>query len=86
MRVGRNVTVPAGSDIDVILAPDAFPRLRLRDPWLWWPNGLGDPHLYDLTLTASVGGTESDRRTTRFGIRQFTYEYGGGPSVADGTR
>ena len=33
------------------------------------------PHLHDLTLTATVAGQRSDRRTTRFGIRQFDYEY-----------
>ncbi|GAB7101977.1 hypothetical protein JCM4814A_02910 [Streptomyces phaeofaciens JCM 4814] len=75
VRVSKVVTVPAGRSVDVTFAPDAFGRLRLRDPQLWWPNGLGDPVLHDLTLVASVGGTESDRRTTRFGIRQFGYEY-----------
>ncbi|MET9032748.1 discoidin domain-containing protein [Streptomyces mirabilis] len=75
IRVSKAVTVPAGRSVDVTFAPDAFSRLRLRDPALWWPNGLGSPALHDLTLAASVDGTESDRRTTRFGIRQFGYEY-----------
>ncbi|MFF3934950.1 discoidin domain-containing protein [Streptomyces phaeofaciens] len=75
VRVSKVVTVPAGGSTDVTFTPGAFGRLRLRDPQLWWPNGLGDPVLHDLTLVASVGGTESDRRTTRFGIRQFGYEY-----------
>ncbi|MEV6197859.1 discoidin domain-containing protein [Streptomyces sp. NPDC051920] len=75
VRVSKTVTVPAGKSVDVVFAPDVFGRLRLRDPELWWPNGLGNPRLHDLTLTARVDGTESDRRTTRFGIRQFGYEY-----------
>jgi hypothetical protein len=75
VRVSKVVTVPAGRSVDVTFTPDAFGQLRLRDPKLWWPNGLGEPHLHDLTLTASVDGTVSDRRTTRFGIRQFGYEY-----------
>ncbi|MEV7809300.1 discoidin domain-containing protein [Streptomyces flaveolus] len=75
VRVSKTVTVKAGESLDVVFAPDAFGQLRLRDPRLWWPNGLGEAHLHDLTLTASVGGQESDRRTTRFGIRQFGYEY-----------
>ncbi|MFB6784979.1 discoidin domain-containing protein [Streptomyces sp. NPDC056352] len=75
VRVSQVVTVPAGRSVDVLFAPDAFRQLRLRNPKLWWPNGLGEPNLRDLTLTASVGGQESDRRTTRFGIRQFGYEY-----------
>ncbi|MFJ1870603.1 discoidin domain-containing protein [Streptomyces chartreusis] len=75
VRVSKAVTVKAGESVDVVFAPDAFQQLRLRDPKLWWPNGLGRPHLHDLTLTASADGQESDRRTTRFGIRQFGYEY-----------
>ncbi|WP_338704148.1 discoidin domain-containing protein (plasmid) [Streptomyces sp. Q6] len=73
VRVSRTVTVPAGDDIDVSFTRDAFAALRVRDPGLWWPNGLGEPTLHDLTLTARTGGAESDRRTTRFGIRQFGY-------------
>ncbi|MCX4911521.1 discoidin domain-containing protein [Streptomyces sp. NBC_00878] len=75
VRVSKVVTVPAGRSVDVTFTPDAFGRLRVRDPKLWWPNGLGDPALHDLTLVASADGAESDRRTTRFGIRQFGYEY-----------
>ncbi|PKW12250.1 Glycosyl hydrolases family 2, sugar binding domain [Streptomyces sp. 1222.5] len=74
-RVSKSVTVKAGESADVVFAPDAFAQLKLRDPELWWPNGLGEARLHDLTLTAAVGGQESDRRTTRFGIRQFGYEY-----------
>ncbi|MFJ3672420.1 discoidin domain-containing protein [Streptomyces sp. NPDC090106] len=75
VRVSRTVTVPAGSDIDVTFTPDAYAALRVHSPDLWWPNGLGEPALHELTLTVRAGGTESDRRTTRFGIRQFGYEY-----------
>ncbi|WP_328463454.1 discoidin domain-containing protein [Streptomyces sp. NBC_00448] len=74
VQVSQAVTVAAGATTDVVFAPDAFAALRLRDPKLWWPNGYGDADLHDLTLVASVGGQESDRRTTRFGIRQFGYE------------
>ncbi|MEU3185450.1 discoidin domain-containing protein [Streptomyces sp. NPDC006923] len=75
VKVSQTVTVPAGETVDVTFAPASYGRLRLRNPKLWWPNGYGKPELHDLTLTASVGGEESDRRTTRFGIRQFGYEY-----------
>lgn len=75
IRLTRSVTVPGGESVDVVFTPVTHPQLRLRDPKLWWPNGYGEPHLHRLTLTASVDGRESDRRTTRFGIRQFGYEY-----------
>ncbi|MEV0485232.1 discoidin domain-containing protein [Streptomyces sp. NPDC050508] len=75
VRVSKVVTVPAGESVEVTFTPDAFGQLRLRDPELWWPNGLGDPALHKLTITAMLDGSESDRRTTRFGIRQFGYAY-----------
>ncbi|MFG2076483.1 discoidin domain-containing protein [Nonomuraea maritima] len=84
VRVSQTVTVPAGESVDVTFSPATHDRLRLRDPKLWWPNGYGEPHLHGLTLVASVDGHESDRRVTRFGIRQFGYEqhvplpFGGG--------
>ncbi|WP_030903113.1 discoidin domain-containing protein [Streptomyces sp. NRRL F-5126] len=75
VRVSTKTTVAAGKSTEVTFAPDDFPALKLHDPKLWWPNGYGDPALHDLTLTASVRGRTSDRRTTRFGIRQFDYAY-----------
>ncbi|MET9479541.1 discoidin domain-containing protein [Streptomyces sp. NPDC006638] len=75
IKVSRSVTVAAGATAEVTFAPADYSQLRLRKPKLWWPNGYGEPNLHDLTLVASVGGAESDRRTTRFGIRQFGYEF-----------
>ncbi|MFJ9713808.1 discoidin domain-containing protein [Streptomyces sp. NPDC101234] len=75
VRVTRTVTVPGGESTEVVLSPADHPQLRLLNPELWWPNGYGEAALHHLTLTASVAGAESDRRTTRFGIRRFGYEY-----------
>ncbi|MFJ3306816.1 discoidin domain-containing protein [Streptomyces sp. NPDC086549] len=75
VRVTQTVAVPGGDSTDVTFTPADHPQLRLHEPRLWWPNGYGEPALHSLTLTASVAGEVSDRRTTRFGIRQFGYEY-----------
>jgi hypothetical protein len=75
VRVSATVTVPAKGSTDVVLTPESHPALRITSPELWWPNGYGDPALHDLALTAVAGGTESDRRTVRFGMRQVDYAY-----------
>ncbi|MGW2959071.1 discoidin domain-containing protein [Streptomyces sp. NPDC001220] len=75
VRVTRTVTVAEGESTDVVFTPAEYSQLRLKNPELWWPNGYGEPTLHRLTLTASLDGVESDRRTTRFGIRQFGYAY-----------
>lgn len=75
VRVESTVTVPAGGSTTVTFTPERFRALRLRNPRLWWPNGYGDPHLYDLTLTATVKRSVSDRRALRFGVREFAYDW-----------
>lgn len=42
---------------------------RIRNPELWWPNGMGKPVLHDFLLEAREGDTLVDRHRTRFGIR-----------------
>ncbi|GAA3453254.1 glycoside hydrolase family 2 protein [Dactylosporangium matsuzakiense] len=39
-------------------------RVDVPEPTLWWPRGHGEPHLYDLTVTAG-----DDTRTSRVGLR-----------------
>ena len=49
------------------MTPAEFPQLAVRSPRLWWPNGLGRPELYHLTLTFVQDGGVSDVRSVRFG-------------------
>jgi hypothetical protein len=72
--VAQPVTVPAGATVQVVLAPAAFPQLRVRNPKLWWPNGYGDPALHALQLSVEADGAVSDTARLRFGMRQVTYE------------
>jgi len=58
--------------------------LRLANPRLWWPNGMGDHPLYRLELSLQIGGFEMDVIATRFGIR--TLEVRRNPSFPDSPR
>ena len=45
-------------------------RFAIPDARLWWPNGLGEPNLYRLSLSLKPsGGGEADAKVTTFGIR-----------------
>jgi exo-1,4-beta-D-glucosaminidase len=44
----------------------------ITNPQVWWPYGMGGQPLYDLDLTATVGGSASDTAHSRFGIRTVT--------------
>ena len=46
-------------------------RAVIRNPRLWWPNGMGEQNLYTLHVTLSDAASVSDSLTTRFGIREL---------------
>ncbi len=57
-----SVTAPDG----VVSEYDTTDTL-IENPKIWWPNGLGDQPLYNLTLQAIVGGEVVDSMTKRIG-------------------
>ncbi len=59
----------------ICFSPDEYPRLNLRNPRLWWPNGYGCQELYTLSLQVKNGNSAlSDEASIRFGVRELTYE------------
>ena len=59
------VTIAAGKEQTVSA------MVTVRDPKLWWPNGMGDQPLYLLRAEVSDGAGVSDRLITQFGIREL---------------
>ncbi len=43
-------------------------EFSLRNPQLWWPNGLGEPFLYEF-IAELENGRNTQANTTKFGIR-----------------
>jgi exo-1,4-beta-D-glucosaminidase len=66
------VALAPGEDRELALTPAEVPQLLIRSPRLWWPNNLGEPNLYHLTLEAQTGGAVSDRAEVDFGIREVS--------------
>lgn len=52
--------------------------LRLKNPTLWWPNGYGEPSLYNCTVRYIDSGRVSDSVRLSFGIRKYSYDTIGG--------
>jgi beta-galactosidase/beta-glucuronidase len=76
----KQATLKPGENV-VKLTPAEFSQLNLQHPRLWWPNGYGSPELYHLKLAVNAGGSVSDNKEVRFGVREISYEL----SLLDGT-
>ena len=61
------VTVPARGVQTVTLDPASVPGLRLANPRLWWPNGYGEPSLYDVELRFETSAAVSDAKAFSVG-------------------
>ena len=45
--------------------------LAVKNPRLWWPNGIGEQPLYDMNLSFEIGNQVSHRERLRYGIREI---------------
>jgi hypothetical protein len=78
VRFEQAVQIEPDATKTVVLDPSTQPALRLEKPKLWWPNGYGDPSLYDVTLELVADGQVSDAKSFKAGVRQYTYSEDGG--------
>lgn len=69
----QQVELQAGEEKLITFAPDNTPALHFENPQLWWPNGYGEPHLYDVKMAFEVDGKVSDELNMKSGIRQMTW-------------
>lgn len=70
----KEVTLAAHQKETVKLDADNTPQLLLKNPRLWWPNGYGEPNLYDVCLNFDINGKVSNETNFKTGIRQMTFE------------
>ena len=54
IRFEKEITLAAGEEKEISFSPADFPQLREQRMHLWWPNGYGDPYLYDAGFTLST--------------------------------
>lgn len=66
----------------ITFEPKEFVQLKVANPKLWWPNGLGAPDLYSLHLSFENNGQLSDARDITFGIREIAYDAPGTDNLA----
>jgi len=74
ITIEKQVEIAPWSTLAYTFDPETFSQLKIKNPKLWWPNGLGEPNLYSLHLSFVMDGKISDEKETRFGIREISYD------------
>ena len=74
VRFEQPVDLAAHEDKTVVLDPETYKQLQIKNPTVWWPYQMGTPHLETLTMRFTEGGKISDEQSVRFGIREVTSE------------
>ena len=73
VEVSKKVSLAPGAEIEAVFTKDEFPALRISNPKLWWPNGMGEQNLYSANITVKQDGKISDTKKVRFGVREYEY-------------
>ena len=66
----KQVTLAAGEEIEESFSPEMYPQLKSQRMRLWWPNGYGEPYLYDASFSFTVDGVQADAISYKAGIRE----------------
>jgi hypothetical protein len=74
IRFSKKVRVNHGNLNDISFTTKDFDQLVINNPSLWWPNGYGEPNLYDLHLQLLVNDHVSDEKQLKFGIKRYSYD------------
>ena len=76
IKFEKNVALAANEEREIDFHPADFPQLSDQKMKLWWPNGYGEPNLYDAGFTFSAQKTVNNQPSTinyQVGIREMTY-------------
>ncbi len=69
VKVSKEFTLQAKEKSTVWFKPSEFAQLNMKNPRLWWSNGLGNPDMYVLNLQIHENGVLLDEQNVDFGIR-----------------
>ena len=66
----KPVSLAAGETTEATFNPEEFAQLKEQHMRLWWPNGYGNPYLYDAGFEFIINGQQSDAIEYKAGIRE----------------
>lgn len=74
VKFEKQMTLPANSEQEVSFCPHCNKQLTSKDFHLWWPNGYGEPYLYDAGFTFVPNSGQASTVNYKAGIREMKYE------------
>lgn len=72
IKFEKEVYLSAGETREESFLPTEFASLSRQTMQLWWPNGYGEPYLYDAGFTFSVEGQPDQTLNYKAGVREVT--------------
>ncbi|WPU92978.1 discoidin domain-containing protein [Mucilaginibacter sabulilitoris] len=70
----QKINVNANGETSIKLDKKTFSQLMINSPKLWWPNGYGEPNLYNCKLSLVADDEVSDVQNIKFGIKRYSYD------------
>jgi Exo-beta-D-glucosaminidase Ig-fold domain/F5/8 type C domain/Glycosyl hydrolases family 2/Glycosyl hydrolases family 2, sugar binding domain len=74
IKFEQEVSLEPSSSKVVKINPSNNPSLHIINPILWWPDGYGNPHLYNVELIFKTASGVSDKKEFKSGIRKMTFD------------
>ena len=73
VKFEKPVTLPANSEQEIQFCPKQFPQLTSQDFQLWWPNGYGEPTLYEAGFTFTPESGKASTVNYQAGLREMKF-------------
>lgn len=73
VRFEKTVSLPANTEQEIFFSPKQFPQLSSDAFKLWWPNGYGEPYLYDAGFTFTPDAGTVSTVSYKAGLREMKY-------------
>ena len=74
VKFEKQMTIPANTEQEVSFCPHCTKQLTSSNFKLWWPNGYGEPNLYQAGFTFVPDNGQATTINYQAGIREMKYE------------
>ena len=71
----KPIHLKVGENKKVLFTPADFRALNIKNPKLWWPHTLGEPHLYHGEFALLENGNMLSKKEVDFGVRTVSDYY-----------